>query len=222
VNEIYTLTDKNGYNIPKSKFIVNTNVPLWCNQVITLNSAAKNKEFKAECVITEDGKSGYKFFKKICQDDCDHADGKSNIAKKIKNMQRKDNLLIVVDGAAFGSNIECVMRELNIKTKPCALYMPESFEWLMLHSLSFAKFKNMLSNKLNVSTLTVESTKFLSWERYFTALFKHCCKELGYSYDKSRVPTFLCTRSNIVHILSFMKEQGVDMSKWKSNVNKLK
>ena len=61
---------------------------------------------KVDYIITEDSKAGYQFFKKVYSSEhlqCISADGKSNIYKHLK---KDKNVLVVADGAAFGSEMK--------------------------------------------------------------------------------------------------------------------
>lgn len=65
-----------------------------------------NESVKVDYIITEDSKSGYQFFKEVYSSEhlqCISADGKSNIYKHLK---KDKNVLVVADGAAFGSEVE--------------------------------------------------------------------------------------------------------------------
>ena len=60
------------------------------------------------------------------------AGGKSSLfAETIKSSA--DNMLIIADGAAFGSEMDRMMKQIQRK-KGMVLYLPESFEWLILQS----------------------------------------------------------------------------------------
>ena len=64
--------------------------------------------------------------------ECVSADGKSNIIKMLDGYKDK-NVLVVADGAAFGSFIAKVLTLAETR-KNIALYLPESFEWILLQS----------------------------------------------------------------------------------------
>ena len=76
--------------------------------------------------------------------------------------------LIIVDGAAFGSEMRDVHEYLETFSGTAVLYAPESFEWLLL--------KANVVPELNVNVILkqpedyVDSKKYVSWERYFTDL----------------------------------------------------
>lgn len=90
---------------------------------------------KPAIVITEDSNSGYQFFRSVCTEsgiDCKSARGKSNIFKMLSD-RAGENVLVVADGAAFGSQMERIMQLLALQPDS-HIYLPESFEWLILRS----------------------------------------------------------------------------------------
>lgn len=96
-----------------------------------------------EKIIVEDSNSGYEFFKNIS-------------AEKI---------CIVADGAAIGPEMNRLYKE-TLKKKNIHLYLPESFEWLILSSglISDKDIKTILEEPENY----IDSTEYFSWERFFT------------------------------------------------------
>ena len=45
-----------------------------------------------------------------------------------------DRVLVIADGAAFGSELEKIYRLMESQPNKITLYLPESFEWLVLKS----------------------------------------------------------------------------------------
>lgn len=76
-------------------------------------------------------------------------------------------VLVIADGAAFGSEMDRVMKLLD-KKKNIVLYLLESFEWLILKS-DILNDKEVREILMDVSQY-VESSEYFSWERYFTTL----------------------------------------------------
>lgn len=98
-------------------------------------SATYKKEVTPEIVITEDSNSGYQFFDYVCEKNalkCGSMNGKSNIFHYL-NVHKKEKILVIADGAAFGSEIDRVLRLIS-ERENVALYLPESFEWMILRS----------------------------------------------------------------------------------------
>lgn len=143
-------------------------------------------EVNPEMVITEDSNSGYQFFHSVCCDqdlECSSADGKSNIFRLLKN--RKDKkILVIADGAAFGPEMERVM-QLMTERQNFALYLPESFEWLILSSDIWED--NEIREILNTPYNYIESKDYFSWERYFTDLLIEKTKGSYLAYSKRQL-----------------------------------
>ena len=79
--------------------------------------------------------SGYQFFDAVCtehQMQCDTANGKSNIFSYLK-VHKDEKILVIADGAAFGPEMDMVLQLVQTR-KNLALYLPESFECLVLSS----------------------------------------------------------------------------------------
>lgn len=115
-------------------------------------------------IVTEDSNSGFEFFDSVFEEcKCESAGGKSNIYKKL--LDTEENTLAIVDGAAFGSQMNLVS-ELLKRRKEIALFAPESFEWLILQSGIVKNVEKMLLKPEDFA----ESTEFFSWEQFFTKL----------------------------------------------------
>ncbi len=92
--------------------------------------------FKPEVIITEDSNSGYEFFKNICIASgikCFSSKGKSKILEKVREFNGK-KVVVIADGAAFGAEIGLLAEQQKMSGGTLALYLPESFEWLILKS----------------------------------------------------------------------------------------
>lgn len=127
------------------------------------------EKIKPEKILTEDSNSGYQFFDAVCaehQMQCDTANGKSNVFSYLK-AHRDEKILVIADGAAFGPEMDRVLQLVQTR-KNLALYLPESFEWLILSSgiLKDAETTQILQTPSGY----IDSKEYFSWERYFTAL----------------------------------------------------
>lgn len=187
VEEIYGIRNSGKYGMLKqtyNEFFHMYNLP-----------AGSQKKIKPDIIITEDSNSGYQFFKAISHDNdiqCDCAAGKSNIfAKSIEFEQKfaKEKILIIADGAAFGSEM-AKMSALMRESKSICLYLPESFEWLILESgiIDSNEIKNILATPYKY----IESGQYFSWERFFTELLIEHTANTYLSYSKKTLnPSFL-------------------------------
>ena len=137
-------------------------------------------------MIVEDSNSGYEFFtgaveKGRCK--VVSAGGKSNLfAETIKSSA--DNMLIIADGAAFGSEMDRMMKQIQRK-KGMVLYLPESFEWLILQSGIISD--GMVNAVLEKPENFINSQEYFSWERFFTALLIQMTKDTYLKYSKKKL-----------------------------------
>ena len=124
---------------------------------------------KIQNVVTEDSNSGYQFWLNVFKDsNVISSNGNGNLIKQVKNLKLGDTL-VIADGAAFGSLIEsCVSSFQSQSERRISLWMPESFEYLILASDILKSEK--LSQILNNVPEYVECEKYESWEKFFTEL----------------------------------------------------
>lgn len=76
------------------------------------------------------------------------SDGNGNIINHVKTLESGDTL-VIADGAAFGSIIESCISFFQAQTdRRISLWLPESFEYLILKSgiLRSEKLKEILAN----------------------------------------------------------------------------
>ena len=125
------------------------------------------KNNKVQNVVTEDSKSGYQFWTHVFKNsNVTSSNGNGNLMKRVKELESGDTL-VIADGAAFGSLIETCMSSFQIQTeRRIALWLPESFEYLILKSGIFKSDK--ITQILNNIPEYVESEKYESWENFFT------------------------------------------------------
>ncbi len=180
VNEIYGMRSSGKYIEVKQVY----------NETYQLYSLSDTKMLeKPTLIVTEDSNSGYEFFSHVAKSNgigCISANGKSNIIRTIHD-RKNENVLIIVDGAAFGSEMSSVIKAIKYNTN-YSLYTPESFEWLLLKSGIFGDFAfdKEIRKILNNSAEFIESKDYFSWERFFTELLTLTTKDLkGYEYSKT-------------------------------------
>ena len=149
------------------------------------------KDVTPELVITEDSNSGYQFFNHVCRENylrCETMNGKSNVFHYLRE-HKSERILVIADGAAFGSEIDRVLRLIE-GCENVALYLPESFEWLIL-SAGILK-NNHVTEILDAPYDYVDSEEFFSWERFFTSVLIDETKDTYLAYMKKRLnPAYL-------------------------------
>lgn len=159
-------------------------------------------------LITEDSQAGFTFFSQVSKTRgicCESAGGKSNILgilqEKLLDKEQKETL-VIADGAAFGPEMAHISQLLrgNVNIK---LYLPESFEWLLLYADILNK--PFIRKKLEEAENYIESEKYFSWERYFTDLLMEETKDSPYPYDKSNLKDFYLQDKVVQKVLKAME-----------------
>lgn len=193
VDEIYGLRNVTGTSDYKTYKRV-------YNETYKLYNLSFDHEVRPEHVITEDSNSGYQFFEKVYPGICEPAGGKSKIYDIIKE---KDHALVIVDGAAFGCEMEKVMRYLSVSRKDCVIYAPESFEYLLLRS-------GIVQVPLDVLDRTydyADSKDYLSWEEFYTAYLIQATQGGIYQYMKSKLRETYKTEGSVRRVVQIMPEE---------------
>lgn len=158
----------------------------------------------SETVLTEDSNSGYELFSYIAQrsgTQCICAQGKSNVFSTLNRCPDR-RMLVIADGAAFGAELEKVYRLMEQRSNKITLYLPESFEWLVLKSgvLGSQTPREILGNP----AAYIESSLYFSWEQYFTDLLVHLTQETVLRYNKGKLNPAYLQSTNVEKILDAM------------------
>ena len=198
VQEIYGFRESGKYHEAKQKY----------NEMYHLyGEISAQSSIEPELVITEESNSGYDFFAKLSEQknvNCISANGKSNIIKCLQDSEKTQGTrLIIVDGAAFGSEMKEVYEYLNTVGN-VVLYAPESFEWLLLlsNTIPNANVTEILQEPENY----IDSKKYASWERFFTALLIDMTKgDPVWSYSKKKISSVYVSSKVITAVKKMMK-----------------
>ena len=138
---------------------------------------------KIQNVVTEDSNSGFQFWMNAFKDsNVTSSNGNGNLIKQVKKLEAGDTL-VIADGAAFGALIENCLSSFQTQTKRrISLWMPESFEYLILKSDIFKSEK--LSQILDNIPEYVDCEKYESWEKFFTELLVMLTADKVEKYSK--------------------------------------
>lgn len=146
----------------------------------------------AGTLVIEDSRAGYEFFLKAAEPAeirCLSAGGAGRIFRLLQELENSEPVTVIADGAAFGSQMsriyEMLKRRGNIR-----LYLPESFEWLILSAdiLNDREVREILENPSEY----IDSIDYFSWERFFTELLTEKSHGTWLQYSKSRLnPVYL-------------------------------
>lgn len=175
--EIYGIHESGKYGTLKQTY--NEFFRIYSGQIYS--GPQKTKE-----VITEDSNSGHDFFQEICKKEniiCESAGGKSNLFHLAS--VSKQPLLLIADGAAFGPEMNRMMELIHIR-KNITLYLPESFEWLILKSGIFKDDRD-LKSILERPSDYIDSKEYFSWERFFTHYLIDISSKTYLQYNKKKL-----------------------------------
>ena len=89
-------------------------------------------------------------------------------------------MLVIADGAAFGAEIDRVLK-LERSGYRFFLYLPESFEWIILKSGLIKDVSRILDDP----STYIESERYQSWEQFFTALLTEKTQNSYLTYKKT-------------------------------------
>lgn len=146
---------------------------------------------RPDTIVVEDSNAGFQFFDFVCSRSgtkCISAGGKTKIFRLLCD-RREEKVLAIADGAAFGSEMEKVMA-LARENVNIYLYLPESFEWLLLDAgiVKDGNLKDILDNTADY----VPSETYSSWERFYTELLVQLTRGTYLAYTKSALnPAYL-------------------------------
>lgn len=157
-------------------------------------------------IVTEDSNAGYEMFDHIATKNhisCISAQGKSNVFSQLVN-RTADRVLVIADGAAFGSELEKIYQLMEAQPNKITLYLPESFEWLVLKSgiLGSQTPKEILDHPSD----NIESSLYFSWEQYFTDLLIQLTHDTVLHYSKNRLNPSYLQPANVAKVLRAMQE----------------
>ena len=107
-------------------------------------------------IVVEDTNSGFDFFKTAYQNTkVISSKGKDNVWRVLEKLS-DGNIVLAVDGAAFGSNLPKVMEVMSKKKGDVLLIAKESFEFVVLSSQVIGR----KSRAIEGFEYSIDSSKF--------------------------------------------------------------
>lgn len=152
-----------------------------------------------EVLLAEDSKSGFQFFSRVAEEYgmvCKTSNGKGNIVPYMED-HKEDKILVIADGAAFGPEMA---NASNIADKSVIkLFLPESFEWLILQSglIKDAEIDEILARPYDY----IESSEYFSWEQFFTKLLIDRTQGEISRYSKDKISEYYLSGNAVRRIL---------------------
>lgn len=184
VEEIYGIRSSGKYQNTKRVY----------QQLYKIYSEAEHFPIEPKHIVVGDSNSEYEFFKDVAQEngiECESAGGKTKLYSLLCGM--KEETCVITDGAVIGAKME-KLHKLSQIYRNIKLYLPESFEWIILNS-GLIEGKD-ISEILAQPEKFIESQEYFSWERYFTKLLTQKTEGTIYKYQKSRLnPVYLHERN---------------------------
>ena len=201
IDEIYGLredVDSGRYHNPKRVY----------NGMYRIFGKLREPEALPDLIITEDSNSGNDFFGLLFPDRCISSNGKSNVKNVIAH-HSGEKILAVVDGAAFGPEMQDCMDISASIAGEVALYAPESFEFLILQSGILEIPKAVMDETWNYA----DSVRYFSWEEFYTAFLSDETRNRVSHYSKARLSDYYRTVGNIEKIKSILPEYIRNLTK---------
>ncbi len=192
--EIYGIRSSGKYNFPQQ--IYNEFYPIYAEEY--------SNEKVRTLLLVEDKNSGFQFWEKVNGAElCISAEGNSGVIAKVAELKDNDiATTVIADGAAFGAYIEGLLSVADLR-KNVSVYLPESFEWLILKSGIIEKAE--ISTILSEPEQYIESADFFNWEQYFTDLLsKLTADDPVMRYKKSELKPYYLQKRSIQMILSVL------------------
>ncbi len=194
IDEIYGLREGE----PSKKYHVAKRV---YNEMYRIYSNVPKIISDPDVVVTEDSNSGYEFFSILFPGRCISSNGKGSI-KRVLAQHLDQSVLAIVDGAAFGPQMQECMEMVSTSSNTVSIYAPESFEYLILKSGIIEVPKTILEETWNYA----DSVKYFSWEEFYTHYLSENTRNQVGQYSKSKLNGYYKTEGCIDRIKRILPE----------------
>lgn len=170
-------------------------------------------------ILTEDSHAGYELYKRLYDGTTVRvaaAGANSTIFSWLRD-NHQGGIFVIADGAAFGSEIDRVMKLQKQFPKDITVCLPESFEWLILQSgvVPIPGVDSMLADP----GAQIESSEYFSWEQFFTNYLTQHTIGTHYPYSKSRLHEFYLIRKNTERIVAVIAKNMPPIIQTEDNQN---
>ena len=164
---------------------------------------ARRKE-PAGILLTEDSQAGLQLYQQLYAGTavhCESAGSNSGIFSWLQQ-NHQQGVFVIADGAAFGAEMDRVMKLQRQYPNQITVCLPEFFEWLILQSgiVPIAGVNEMLEDPGR----RIESAEYFSWKRFFADYLAEHSANTHYAYSKSRLHAFYTIRENMEKIVSMI------------------
>ena len=200
INEIYGIRTSGRYHFPKQ--VYHEFYPIYEDVVICVD-----QQTVGSYVVTEDSGAGYLFLR-ACNSQpelCVSTNGNTGVYRMLRDLPKDRPVAVIADGAAFGALIEKVLTIAEYR-KDTMLYLPESFEWIILKSgiLNAPELKDVLERPEDF----IDSRIHFSWDQFFTSYLRDLTSgDAVRRYAKDHLPAFYTQGQNKERILAVIPEE---------------
>ena len=191
VEEIYEIKASGKYHSFKKRYKSNSKHLYYKDKL--------GGKLRYDTLLTEDSKSGYQFYQHYFEGsniECFTSASNAAIFKWLKDHEDK-KVFVIADGAAFGSEIDRIMKMRSFEN--IRLCLPESFEWLILKS-GLIKDHD-ISVILEDPSSYIECAEHFSWENFFERLLIDSTVDTPFQYAKKELNPIYFVKSNADKII---------------------
>ena len=179
---------------------------------VYFSTRAKRKA-EASVLLTEDSKAGLELYQHLYEGTsirCESSGSNSGIFTWLQ-AHHQQSVFVIADGAAFGSEMDRVMKLAKQYPDQITICLPESFEWLILQSgiVPIDGVQEMLKNPGE----QIESRDYFSWERFFENYLVQHSANTYFAYSKSKLNSFYTVRENMEKIVAVIAEYMPEQNK---------
>lgn len=177
------------------------------NEFYRIYADIPTRPFEPDVIITEDSNSGFDFWNTVTNScECIPAGGKSNIIKCLKEDAKENKkYLAIVDGAAFGAELEEMIQYIKYRNQNVEIYAPESFEYILLTSGLFKS--NDINDKCNNTYDYADSVKYMSWEQFYSELLTAITKDTELQYSKHKLNVYYLSERNMELVVNSLPDR---------------
>ena len=156
------------------------------------SNGSNRRRASASVLLTEDSGAGLQLYQHLYEGTplrCESAGSNSGIFSWLQE-NHQEGVFVIADGAAFGAEMDRVMKLQRQYPDRITVCLPESFEWFILSTdvLDNSDVRKVLDNPAEY----IDGKDYFSWERYFTHLLTDETRGTYLAYMKSSLnPNYL-------------------------------
>ena len=116
-------------------------------------------------------------------------------------------MIVIADGAAFGPYADRVLKLQREHPANITVCLPESFEWLLLKAaiVGSRDAEAMLADPSS----HIESSRYFSWEHYFTDYLERLTEGQPFAYGKDKLAYAYMAEANASKVMALIACRNV-------------